>query len=410
MRSSRNTALIFRECLLAPSETFIVEQARALRRYDPILVGLRRTRPALNHSLLELLLSNGSGFKDKIAANIYRRLPIDPEFYRLLRGVNPSIIHAHFATDAVQALPIARKFNLPIVASLHGFDVTSTDDAHRKSFSGRHFILNRHRLFQETSAFICVSQFIRAAALRAGFPEHKLHVNYTGIDCDRFHPIDTARDPNLVLFVGRLVEKKGCEYLLRAMKIVQREHPAAHMEIIGDGPLRSHLEALAASLAVRASFRGVQNSDEVLRSMSSARILCNPSVTAASGDMEGFGMVFAEAQAVGTPVVSFAHAAIPEAVKHGETGLLCAEGQVEPLADSLLTLMREDALWLSMSARAAAFVRDCFNIAEQTSKLEAIYDSCLQQRQSPDVCCRTVTGHSVENTATAAIAASYTSS
>jgi hypothetical protein len=113
--------------------------------------------------------------------------------------------------------------------------------------------------------------------------------------------------------------------------------------------------------------------------MSRARVLCNPSVTAASGDVEGFGMVFAEAQAVGTPVVSFAHAAIPEAVNHGVTGLLCPERSVEPLAEALLTFLTDDSFWFRASQFAAAWVRDHFDIARQTRKLETIYDGCLEQ-------------------------------
>jgi glycosyltransferase involved in cell wall biosynthesis len=371
------TALIFRERLLAPSETFIVEQAKPLRRYRPVLVGLRRCETSLRHSLPEVLLRDGSGPVDKAAANLYRKVPVGPGFYSRLRALNPAIIHAHFAVDAMQALPIARKLDIPLVVSLHGFDVTSSERALRASFAGRHYLEHRDRLFREASAFLCVSGFIRKAAIDAGFPESKLRVHYTGIDCERFRPAEVARDPNLILFVGRLVEKKGCEYLLRAMAVVQQRNPGARLEIIGDGPLREKLEAIVSRLSIRCRFRGVQTSAEVLRSMLRARILCNPSVAAANGDMEGFGMVFAEAQAVGTPVVSFSHAAIPEAVRHGHTGLLCPEGKVGPLVDSLLKLLDDGALWASMSIRAREWVREHFDISRQTGNLESIYDECV---------------------------------
>jgi glycosyltransferase involved in cell wall biosynthesis len=151
------------------------------------------------------------------------------------------------------------------------------------------------------------------------------------------------------------------------------------LDIIGDGPLRSELEALAKALGIRARFRGMLDPEEVQSSMSRARVLCNPSVTAASGDVEGFGMVFAEAQAVGTPVVSFAHAAIPEAVSHGVTGLLCPEGSVEPLAEAIRTFLSDDSFWFRTSQYAANWVREHFDIARQTRKLEAIYDGCLEQ-------------------------------
>lgn len=376
-----HTALIFRERLLAPSETFIVEQAKSLRRYRPILVGLRRTEPCLRHSLPEILLARGDGVLGRCAASLYRSFPFGRGFFARMRSANPSIVHAHFAVDAMQALPIAQKLDVPLIVSLHGFDVTSTAEALSESRSGLHYVRHRDRLFREAAAFICVSEFIRDAALAAGFPASKLHVHYTGIDCRRFRPSGIARDPKLILFVGRLVEKKGCEYLLRALAPIQQHHPDVHLEIIGDGPLRARLRALARDLSLNVNFRGVQNPDEVLRSMSRAHILCNPSVTAASGDMEGFGMVFAEAQAVGTPVVSFAHAAIPEAVSHGRTGLLCREGDTEELSAAMLALLGNHSLWSSMSINAQRWVRDNFDIARRADHLESLYDECVAQHR-----------------------------
>jgi glycosyltransferase involved in cell wall biosynthesis len=372
-------AIIFRERLIAPSETFIVEQALALRRYRPVLAGLRRTEPRLAHVLPEVLLSEGAGIRDKVVAHLYRDMPLARRFFQRLAEMNPSIIHAHFAVDAVQALPIADALRLPLVVSLHGFDVTASDESHRKSYSGCHYLSHRAKLFARASVFLCVSKSIQEAALGRGFPEEKLHLHYTGVDCERFQPAPVERDPKLVLFVGRLVEKKGCEYLLRAMALVQQQDAKARLDIIGDGPLRSELEALAKTLGIRARFRGMLDPEEVQASMSRARVLCNPSVTAASGDVEGFGMVFAEAQAVGTPVVSSAHAAIPEAVNHGVTGLLCPERSAGPLAEALLTFLSDDSFWFRASQYAALWVRDHFDIARQTRKLEMIYDGCLEQ-------------------------------
>ena len=372
-----HTALIFRERLLAPSETFITEQVKRLSRYRPVLVGLRRTRPSLQYAQPEILLRDGDRFFDRLAASLYRKLPMGPDFFRRLRAANPSIIHAHFAIDAIQAIPIARKLDIPLVVSLHGSDVTSIDRALKASRSGRHYLRHRERLFREATAFICVSGFIRDAALRAGFPESKLHVHYTGIDCERFRPADIRRDPKLILFVGRLVEVKGCEHVIRAMALLQQHHPDAHLEIIGDGPLRPNLERLAAELSVNANFRGAQSPLEVAQRMTRAQILCNPSIKASSGQMEGFGMVFAEAQAVGTPVVSFSNAAIPEVVSHGKTGLLCAEGDIGALTSSLQTLLEDSALWASMNRRGPAWVKERFDIARQTEALELLYDDCV---------------------------------
>jgi glycosyltransferase involved in cell wall biosynthesis len=365
------TALIFRGRLLAPSETFVAEQAQALPRYHPVLVGLRRTDPHLRHSLPEIVLRDHSGWTDKVAARAFSRFQWAPGFFRRLRAVNPDILHAHFATDGAQALPIARALGLPLIVSLHGYDITPSDAELSRSFSGRYYLAHKEQLFTRTSAFLCVSRSIREAALRAGFPEEKLHVHYTGVDCDRFQPSTIERNPNLILFVGRLVEGKGCEVLLRAMALVQQQDAKAHLEIVGEGPLRASLEVLAQQLSLRVRFLGVQDPHQVQRRMSRARVLCNPSVTA-----EGFGMVFAEAQSVGTPVVSCMHSAIPEAVCHGQTGLLCPERMPEPLAGALLRFLTDDVFWAKASVCASAWVRERFDIAKQTVKLEHLYDEC----------------------------------
>src|ERR1700689_5396625 len=92
-------------------------------------------------------------------------------------------------------------------------------------------------------------------------------------------------------------------------------------------------------------------------------------------------MVFAEAQAVGTPVVSFNHAAIPEVVNNGRTGLAFPEKKSSALAPSLLTLLNNGALWSSMSRQAVEWVNDRFNIRKQTRNLESLYDECVAQRK-----------------------------
>ena len=374
-----STAIIFRERILEPSETFILEQAKALDTFRPVLAGLRRPARALHHSLPEVLFRNGSGSLDKAAIRAYRMLPVRSGFVRRLRKESPAIVHAHFAMDGVQALPIARALDVPLVVSLHGFDVTSSDEALRASSSGRHYVTNRARLFRDASAFLCVSSFVREAALRAGFPAEKLRVHYSGVDCERFCPTGVEHNRKLVLFVGRLVEKKGCEYAIRAMALVQKKVPEAQLEIIGDGPLRAELEALAAQLGVRVVFRGTQPPREVQRRMSEAWILCNPSVTAKTGDMEGFGMVFAEAQGLGTPVVSTLHGPIPEAIHDGHTGFLCPERASEPLAQAMLRLLADPNLWGQMSENAVAWVRGNFDIDRQTAKLEGFYKECIER-------------------------------
>jgi glycosyltransferase involved in cell wall biosynthesis len=161
--------------------------------------------------------------------------------------------------------------------------------------------------------------------------------------------------------VGRLTEKKGCEYLIRAMAQVQGHHPDIELQIIGDGPLRPDLERLASQLLKNYHFAGVQPPLDVRNAMNRALLLGAPSVTATEGDSEGLPNVVLEAQAMGLPVVSTRHAGIPEGVLHGETGLLVAERSVDELAQSCLTLINDASLWTQFSERGQTHVREHFD-------------------------------------------------
>jgi glycosyltransferase involved in cell wall biosynthesis len=226
------------------------------------------------------------------------------------------------------------------------------------------------------SLFICVSKSIRERALQIGFPESKLLVHYVGIDRTMFASDERLREP-IVLFVGRFVEKKGCKHLVRAMQKVQQVMPAARLVLIGFGPLQPSLEALTSHLGVCATFEGRCSSEEVKRWLERARVLCVPSVSAPNGDSEGLPTVIMEANAMRVPVVGFEHAGIPEIVKHGETGLLYPEGDVDGLAAGLLRFLTDDGLWRAAGHAAARRVAEQFDLHSQGAKLESLYDELI---------------------------------
>ena len=248
-----------------------------------------------------------------LRAKLYRRTGLAPLLSPQSRGSPPGPGARSFCKRrSYRAAVGARAAACRCVVTLHGADVTV-----RGSQPDRY-----KRLGEEASLFLCVSKFIRDRALEAGFPSQKLLVHCIGIDRDLFSPSPEPEVSQDVLFVGRLVEKKGCEYLLRAMRLVQQAHPQCELIIIGDGPLRPSLEALATELKLRCQFRGAQPAARVRESLRRARIACAPSVTAADGNSEGLPTVVGEALAMGVPVVATRHAGIPEIVIPHVTGLL----------------------------------------------------------------------------------------
>jgi colanic acid/amylovoran biosynthesis glycosyltransferase len=359
--------LVFKETLLEPSETFILAQMRGLSEYLPILAGLERACPSLPLPQDPLLLSDCRPVISNLRAKIYRRAGIAPRFHHRARRSRPDLIHAHFASGGRHALPLARALCLPLLVTFHGADVTvrgSQPDIYKQ-------------LCEHASIFICVSEFIRDRAIEAGFPPHKLIVHYIGVDRDLFSSSSSPQPSQSVLFVGRLVEKKGCEYLLRAMKLVQQSHPECELTVIGDGPLRARLETLGEELNVRCRFLGIQPASTVREALRRAQIFCVPSVTAANGDSEGLGMVFAEAQAMGVPVVSTRHGGIPEVVFDRINGLLVPERDHEALADSLCLLLGNEDLWRAFRAAGLQHVEKRFDLKHQTTLLEGVYNRVL---------------------------------
>jgi glycosyltransferase involved in cell wall biosynthesis len=125
------------------------------------------------------------------------------------------------------------------------------------------------------------------------------------------------------------------------------------------------------------SFFGMQNTSTVRAWMQRAKVFCVPSIVARSGDAEGFGIVFIEAQALGTPVVSFATGGVPEAVAHGSTGLLAPEHDWRQLAFYIADLFKNDLLWTEMSNAGIMRVRRCFDLDRQCSLLEDLYSKTI---------------------------------
>lgn len=285
-------------------------------------------------------------------------------FLKRIERTEPKIIHAHFAPDGAAALTLARTFQVPLIVTLHGFDVSV-----RMNYAERYGVLWEH-----ASRFLCVSDFIRQKAIEVGFPEHKLQRHYIGIDTAHFVRSNprTNFDRGKILFVGRLVEKKGCTYLIEALQMIQQKRPDSHAVIIGDGPLRESLQQQARGL--RCQFLGSQAPYAIRQQLESAAVFCAPSVTASNGDSEGLPMVLLEAAALAVPAVSTIHSGIVDAVINGNTGLLVPERDAGALAEAIERYLDDEDFRMQCAARAVEHARQRFDLQKQTAHLEDIYD------------------------------------
>ena len=374
--ANEGTVVVFRIQLLPPSETFIVAQAAAMRRFAPYFVGWRRMA-GIDLPAESSWTADGGGLRGRLRELCFRYAGPSRAQVARLRARRPRLVYAHFGPDGHAAMQLAEQLNVPLVTALHGYDVTMSDQAMGKTRLGREYLQGRSTLQQKGALFLSCSAFVRSRGVALGYPVDRTLVHSIGVDVEQFRPPALRQREKLVLFVGRMVEKKGCGSLIEAMAEVQRRCPEAGLVLIGDGRLRATYQSLAGALGVRCCFLGSQPAGVVRDWMSRAAIFCVPSVVAASGDAEGFGMVFIEAQAMGLPVVSTLSGGIPEAVRHGETGLLVKEQDAPALAEAIQLLLQNSALWQRYSLAGRKHVVDHFNLTRQTARLEDLFSQVL---------------------------------
>ena len=243
------------------------------------------------------------------------------------------VVHAHWLIPQgiVQSF-----FKMPYLVTGHGGDVTSLNQGVLKAL--------KRRCLQRAGAVTTVSQQLKQV-IEEICPGKAVEIMPMGCDTREFSP--SYRKENffgqngkpVVLFVGRLAEKKGVTYLIEAMKQVD-----AMLVIVGDGPLREQLEEQAKPLGDKVQFLGAKTHDQLAEIYASADVFAAPSVQAKDGDVEGFGLVFLEAMASGLPVVASRSGGIPYLVHDGENGLLVEPGNVEELAGAIRKMINMEDL------------------------------------------------------------------
>lgn len=384
--SSRVLAHVKQKCIcvykdkpLGWTETFVRGPVEQLHQYSAFYFGCRAGQglPLLGRPRWVIREQDTHGRCKEL---LFKLGFLPSSVVAAVRRFAPVLIHAHSAGDGRRVVRLAQTLQVPLITTCHGCDVLSR---HISNLCELQYHLQKRAFLQGGTYFLAVSHYLYNAMLQQGFPKERTRLHYTGIDLNYFQPRRQMPSQKIVLFVGRLVEKKGCEYLLRAMVRVQATHPEARPVIVGDGPLRQSLEALARQLQLKdCRFLYKQTPAEVRAWMQQARLLCVPSVVAADGDAETFGMVFAEAQASGVPVVSFASGGIPEVVAHEKTGLLARERDVDELTYQLTRLLTDDKLWLRLAQAAPQYIAQKFDIRVQTARLEEFYTEVLTETQS----------------------------
>lgn len=379
--------LVYHNQPLPISETFVYNQCLRLKRFEVFFLGSKRPQGArieLPEERLYLVSQGGPVGRVREAA-LKLGGYLFPDVVTWVRTVDPALIHAHFGPDGAVIMATAKRLQLPLVVSFQGTDATTKDEYIKYSYlRHRIYLRRRAKLIQSVDRVIVQSDFLWQKVTAQGFPESKIRLVRHGIDLDQFTPGRQTAAWGHVLFVGRLIERKGLHLLIEALRIVRQRFPDIRLTVIGDGPKREEYEAQAARhLGDGVEFLGAQPHKVVKEYLERAYLFCMPSVTMPSGEAESLGLVFLEAHAMSVPVVSFRSGGIPEVVVHGKTGLLAEEGHVEGLAHHLLTLLENSELRDQMGRAGRQRVERHFDLEAQNAKLEAVYDEVLAGCRQP---------------------------
>ncbi|HET6561471.1 MAG TPA: glycosyltransferase [Marmoricola sp.] len=358
-----------------------VEDARVgplARRLRPHLAQLRRTPVHYVRSLVtcwrrpELVAGYGEAsalecFDMAVrVSDALAEMPAD--------GSTPVHVHAHFAHDpALVGMIVARLAGLPFTFTAHARDLIQ---------------ISVEALAARASA---AKAIVTCCALNADYLDSALPtpgrppvlVIHHGVDLRRFEPmtVDSPADTPTLVSVGRLVEKKGFEDLLRALRAAKDSGRRFRCEIYGDGPEGETLVALCASLGLSedVTFLGAKDTDDIAAALRRADLFVLSPRVAADGDRDGIPNVLVEAMASGLPVVTTTAGGIAELVQHEVNGLLAQPGDVAGIAGLLCDLIDDDERRRRFGVAARAAIEGSYDVDAAARELHR-----LMMRPAPE--------------------------
>jgi glycosyltransferase involved in cell wall biosynthesis len=293
------------------------------------------------------------------------------ELEAFLRDHGTQVILSEFGTEAPLIAPLANDMGLPVFTYFRGSDAT-------KSVREDKILKGYRKAIPRLNGVFAVSQFLLDNLAKYGISHPRSMVIPSGVNVRTVRP--AQKIPKKCLAVGRFVEKKAPDIVLRCFARVAAAHPDARLMMIGDGPMLAPCRALAAELGVteQVHFTGALPHDQVLRELAETDIFLQHSVTGQDGNAEGLPTAIQEAMACGAAVLSTRHAGIPEAVVEGETGLLVDEfdeaGFTQGLQQLLDSPMEQRA---QMGAQGRARAVEHFDNDKLLAKLEATIQSWM---------------------------------
>jgi colanic acid/amylovoran biosynthesis glycosyltransferase len=294
------------------------------------------------------------------------------------------IIHCHFGTLGLEGLWLRDKgvIDGKLIVSFRGVGLSW----YLKKF-GSHVYDD---LFARGDLMLPASGNHARKLIELGCERSKILLHPEGIHLERFvcaRPREGRAGKVCLLTVGRLVEKKGVEYSIRAAARLAERYPDLEYDLVGEGPLRKPLMRLAKDLGVSKNiiFHGSKPREDVIKHLMKAQVFIAASVTADDGDTEGAPSSSKEAIAAGLPIVATRHGGIAELVDNEVTGFLVDERDSEALADKVAYILDHEDVRERMGAAGRRVVGEKYDIDRLNDRLVEIYENISTVREKGGV-------------------------
>jgi colanic acid/amylovoran biosynthesis glycosyltransferase len=289
------------------------------------------------------------------------------------------IIHCQFGTQGYRGVIFKRLLHPTpkLLIMFRGDDISRyVDEGGDKVYQN---------IFKDVDYCLANCNFFRQRVIKLGWKSEKISVHFSGLDVKKFGYRSRHLSPSRsirIATIGRLVEKKGIEYAIRAVAQQIKKGSNLTYYIIGDGELKSDFKTLIKTLSIEAHVHllGWKNEAEIIQILDSCHLFIAPSVTASDGNQDAPINVLKEAMAIGLPVLSTLHGGIPELVEDGVSGYLVPERDVKALSDRLGQLLSEPEQWSEMGRAGRAYVEQHFNLQVLNDQLVRVYSQLLSPK------------------------------
>jgi len=368
-------------CIIKPnksafSETFIQEHIIRLAGNKKVLYG--GAFPVYDHEDKFLIKSKLSLLSYLVQKKLLgkKSIGVRTNALRDYFTINKiDVVLAEYGMVGAMVTEACRLAGVPLIIHFHGAD------AYYKRNIDEYAELYK-KAFAYASAIIAVSKDMVSKLISLGAPADKIFNASCGVDIITFPQLDISNSKKDFLFVGRFVEKKSPQSLVKAFKLVVDKFPDAKLWMVGGGPLFEETKELIIDLGLgnNITLTGVLKTAQIKELMKQMRCFVQHSVTAANGDSEGTPVTVLEAASSGLPVVATGHTGIKDAVIDGVTGFLVDEFDINGMAEKMIVLAQSPQLAVQLGKAGREHMINNYQMDDRINLLNKIIKDSIVKR------------------------------